>query len=316
MTEQYPQGKWLDKGAPSAAGSSGELEGRAVPPVAAAESDESWSGNETVIQAGGGSFAAQVAELWTYRELLRILIWREFKIRYRQTLLGAGWILLQPLLTMVVMSAIFGVMLRVPSHGVPYPIFVLSALLPWTFFASSINRACLSLVSNAHIITKIYFPRILIPASAVLAGLVDLLVCMVLLAGVFLVYGAAPSWRLLLLVPFTLVLAVVALAFSLWASAANVRYRDLSFVVPFVTQIWMYLTPVIYPLDLVPARYRFLIEINPMTPIVSAFRWAVTGDANLSPPLVTAVSLGLAGVLLLGGVMFFRRIDRNAAEVI
>jgi lipopolysaccharide transport system permease protein len=139
---------------------------------------------------------------------------------------------------------------------------------------------------------------------------------MVLLAGLLLAYGTAPSLRLLFIVPLTLVLALVALAFSLWASAANVRYRDLSFVVPFVTQIWMYLTPVIYPLDLVPARYRFLFEINPMTPVVSTFRWAVTGDANPSSPLVTAVSLGLAGVLLLGGVMFFRRIDRNMAEVI
>ena len=300
----------------SAAGSSGEPEGRAVPPMAAAESDESWSASETVIQAGGGSFASQVADLWAYRELLRILIWRELKVRYRQTLLGAGWILLQPLLTVVVMSTIFGAILRVPSHGVPYPIFVLSALLPWSFFASSINRACWSLLSNAHIITKIYFPRILIPVSAVLAGLVDLLVGMVLLAGVLLAYGTAPSLRLLFIVPLTLVLALVALAFSLWASAANVRYRDLSFVVPFVTQIWMYLTPVIYPLDLVPARYRFLFEINPMTPVVSTFRWAVTGDANPPPPLVTAVALGLAGVLLLGGVMFFRRIDRNMAEVI
>jgi lipopolysaccharide transport system permease protein len=284
--------------------------------VAVAESDESRPADETVIQAGGGSFLSQVSDLWAYRELLRILIWRELKVRYRQTLLGAGWILLQPLLTMVVMSVIFGFMLRVPSHGVPYPIFVLSALLPWSFFASSINRACWSLLSNAHIITKIYFPRILIPVSAVLAGLVDLLVCMVLLAGLLLVYGTAPSWRLLLVVPLTMLLTLVALAFSLWTSAANVRYRDLSFVVPFVTQIWMYLTPVIYPLDLVPARYRFLLEINPMTPMVSAFRWAVTGDASPTPPLVTAVSLGLAGVLLLGGMMFFRRVDRRAAEVI
>jgi lipopolysaccharide transport system permease protein len=293
----------------------GEPESRAVPPAEAAEA-AIWSGSETVIQAGGGSFAAQVADLWTYRELLRILVWRELKIRYRQTLLGAGWILLQPLLTLVVMSAVFGAMLRVPSHGVPYPIFVLSALLPWSYFASSINRGCLSLLSNAHIIRKIYFPRILIPISAVLAGLVDLLVGMVLLAGVLLLYGTPPSLRLALIVPLTLVLALVALAFSLWASAANVRYRDLSFVVPFVTQIWMYLTPVIYPLDLVPARYRFVLEINPMTPVVSAFRWAVTGDANPCPPLVNAVSLGLAGVLLLGGVMVFRHIDRNAAEVI
>jgi lipopolysaccharide transport system permease protein len=284
--------------------------------VEAAEADASWFGNETVIQAGGGSFAAQVADLWTYRELLRILIWRELKVRYRQTLLGASWILLQPLLTLVVMSAVFGAMLRVPSHGVPYPIFVLSALLPWSYFASSLNRACLSLLSNAHIIRKIYFPRILIPMSAVLAGLVDLLVGMVLLAGVLLVYGRTPSLRLLFIIPLTLMLSLVALAFSLWASAANVRYRDLSFVIPFATQIWMYLTPVIYPLDLVPARYRFLLEINPMTPVVSAFRWAVTGDANPCLPLVNALSLGLASGLLIGGVMFFRRIDRSAAEVI
>lgn len=302
--------------ADSAAGSSGEPEGRAVPPAAATASDENWAAQEIVIQAGGGSFAAQLAELWANRELLRILIWRELKIRYRQTLLGAGWILLQPLLMMVVLSAIFGAMLRVPSHGVPYPLFVLSALLPWNFFASSINRACWSLLSNARIIRKIYFPRILIPVAAVLAGLVDLLVGMLLLAGLLLIYGIAPSLRLLLIVPLTLLLALVALAFSLWASAANVRYRDLSFVVPFATQIWMYLTPVIYPLDLVPARYRFLLEINPMTPVVSAFRWAVTGNANSSPPLVTALSLGLAIVLLLGGVMFFRRVDRQAAEVI
>jgi lipopolysaccharide transport system permease protein len=204
----------------------------------------------------------------------------------------------------------------VPSHGVPYPIFVLSALLPWGYFASSINRACSSLLSNAHIIRKIFFPRILIPISAVLAGLVDLLVGMVLLAGVLLVYGTVPSLRLLFIVPLTLVLALVALAFSLWASAANVRYRDLSFVVPFVTQIWMYLTPVIYPLDLVPGRYRFLLEINPMTPVVSAFRWAVTGDASPSLPPMIAISLGLSGVLLFGGLIFFRRIDRDMAEVI
>lgn len=291
-------------------------EGQAFVPAKAAEPEASLVGDETVIQAGGGSFAAQIAELWSYRELLRILIWREFKVRYRQTLLGAGWILLQPLMTMIVMSMIFGVMLRVPSHGVPYPVFVLSALLPWNFFASSITRACHSLLSNAHIITKIYFPRILIPMAAVLAGLLDLLVCMTLLAGLLLVYGVSPSLRLLFLIPLILVLALVALAFSLWASAANVRYRDLSFVVPFVTQIWMYLTPVIYPLDLVPARFRFLIEINPMTAVVSAFRWAVTGDEIPCRPLVAAMSLGLSGLLLLGGVMFFRRVDRKAAEVI
>lgn len=300
----------------SVPGASGEPVGQAVPSVAAARSDEAWSANETLIQAGGGSFLSQVVDLWAYRELLRILIWRELKVRYRQTLLGAGWILLQPLITMVVMSTIFGTLLRVPSHGVPYPIFVLSALLPWNFFASSINRACSSLLSNAHIITKIYFPRILIPVSAVLAGLVDLLVGMVLLAGLLLVYSATPSPRLLLIIPLTMLLALVALAFSLWVSAANVRYRDLSFVTPFVTQIWMYLTPVIYPLDLVPARFRFLFEINPMTPIVSAFRWAVTGDAPPSPPSVLALSIGIAAGLLVGGAVFFRRIDRNMAEVI
>jgi lipopolysaccharide transport system permease protein len=303
--------------APEESGAAREHDGQASSPVtAAATSPVLRSAEETVIQAGGGSFGAQLADLWAYRELLRILIWRELKVRYRQTLLGAGWILLQPLLTVIVMSAIFGVMLRVPSHGVPYPLFVLSALLPWNFFASSINRACHSLLSNAHIISKIYFPRILIPMAAVLAGLLDLLVGMLLLAGLLLAYGTVPSLRMLLLVPLSLMLAVVALAFSLWASAANVRYRDLSFVVPFVTQLWMYLTPVIYPIDLVPARYRTLLEINPMTPIVSVFRWAVTGDALSSPPLVTAMSLTLAGVLLLGGVMFFRRVDRKAAEIL
>jgi lipopolysaccharide transport system permease protein len=271
---------------------------------------------ETIIEPGGGSFLAQLTNLWAYRELLRVLVWRELKVRYRQTLLGAGWILLQPLLTMTVFSIIFGVMLRVPSHDVPYPIFVLSALLPWNFFASSINRACWSLVTNSHLITKIYFPRILIPMAAVLAGLVDLLVCMTLLAGLFLLYGVAPAMHLLAIVPLVLLLALVALAICLWASGANVRYRDLSFVMPFATQIWMYLTPVVYPLDLVPARYRILLELNPMTPVVSAFRWAITGQASPTHPLTTALSLGATAALLVAGVAFFRRVDREAAEVI
>ncbi len=271
------------------------------------------------IQPTRGLAALNLRDLWEYRELLYFLVWRELKVRYKQTALGVAWIILQPVVSMVVFSFLFGELLKVPSGGVPYPLFAYSALLPWNYFASSLNRSSSSVVGNAHLITKVYFPRLIIPIAGVLSGLVDLGIAFLVLIGLMLYYGITPTAAVVLLPAFLLLAMVTALSFGLWLSALNVRFRDINYVVPFLTQVWMYLTPVIYGSTLVPERLRFLLGLNPMTAVVEGFRWALLGsrltDAQ-APGILFSASVVIMLVTLVGGLIFFRSTEKTFADIV
>ncbi len=274
-----------------------------------------------VIQATRGLSALQLRAVWEYRELLYFMVWRDVKVRYKQTALGVIWVVLQPLLSTLVFTVIFGILLEVPSNGLPYPIFAYAGLLPWQYFAGSLTRTSTNLVDNANLITKVYFPRLTIPISGVLSGLVDFAVGSVLLAVLMAIYRV-PLTPAVLLLPFFLLLAMVtALGFGLWLSALNVRYRDVKQLVPFLIQLWMYLTPVIWPVTIIPEQFRPLLALNPMTGVVSGFRWALLGDASAVTGLQAPVALFVLSVLiavavLVSGLFFFRSTERTFADII
>lgn len=262
---------------------------------------------------------AELRELVDSRELLFYLAWRDIKVRYKQAVLGVAWIVLQPVVSIVIFSLLFGRLLKVPSGDVPYPVFAYAALLPWNYFAGSLSRASGSLVGSAGLYTKVYFPRLVIPMSAILGGLVDLAISFVVLIGLMLVYGIAPSLLILTLPAFILLASITALGFSLWLSALNVRYRDVGHLVPFLVQIWMYATPVVYGTDLIPARWRSLLALNPMTTVTEGFRWALVGGpspGSATSPILVAGSLGLVVVVLVSGLVYFRRTERTFADVV
>ena len=274
-----------------------------------------------VIQPTRGLSSLQLRALWEYRELLYFLVWRDVKVRYKQTALGVAWIVLQPLVSTLVFTFIFGGLLNVPSNGLPYPIFAYAGLLPWQYFASSLTRTSTNLVDSANLITKVYFPRLVIPLSGVVSGLVDFAVGFVMLAVLMVIYRVPPTWALLLLPAFLLLAMATALGFGLWLSALNVRYRDIRQLVPFVVQIWMYLTPVIYPVTIIPQQLRPLLALNPMTGVVSGFRWALLGDSSAlaglqAPGILFALSVVIALVVLVSGLFFFRSTERTFADVI
>jgi lipopolysaccharide transport system permease protein len=272
-----------------------------------------------IIETSRGWFNLKLKAVWSYRELLYFLIWRDVKVRYKQTALGVAWVVVQPLISMLVYSGIFGVLLSVPTAGVPYPLFVLSGLLPWQYFAGSLTRSSNSLIENTNLITKIYFPRLMIPLSAVLSGLVDFSVSTVLLGVLMAFYRVAPTPAVLLLPAFLLLAILTALGFSLWLSALNVHYRDVKQLIPFITQIWMYLTPVVYGASLIPERYRWLLSLNPMTAAVSGFRWALLGGALYETPLsglLLLVSALISLLVLFSGAVYFRRTERTFADII
>jgi lipopolysaccharide transport system permease protein len=272
-----------------------------------------------VIEPSRGWSALQLRALWEYRELLYFMVWRDLKVRYKQTVLGVAWIVLQPVVAMVVFSLLFGGLLGVPSGEVPYPIFVYTALLPWNYFAGSLTRSSTSLVGSAHIITKVYFPRLVIPISGVVSGLVDFAIAFLVLIGLMVYYGVAPTPAIVLLPGFLLLAMLTALGFGLWLSALNVRYRDVNYLLPFLVQIWMYLTPVIYSTTLIPERFRFLMALNPMTGVVEGFRWALLGGylADARPPGgLFVVSVAITLLVLAGGLVFFRRTERTFADII
>jgi lipopolysaccharide transport system permease protein len=254
-------------------------------------------------------------ELWSYRELLYFLTWRDVKVRYKQTAIGAAWAVLQPLLTMLVFAVVFGVLMRVPSDGLPYPVFAYVALLPWTFFATALTRAGGSLVTDASLVTKVYFPRLLLPVSAVLSSALDFGVAFLLLLALMAWYGIAPGPAVVTIPLFLLLAFLTALGCSLWLSALNVRYRDIAYVTPFLIQIWFFLTPVAYPASLVPERWRALYGLNPMAGVVEGFRWALLGTAS-TPGLTLAVSVAVVVVIFLGGVFWFRRLEQGFADVV
>ena len=274
-----------------------------------------------VIQATRGLSALQLRAVWEYRELLYFLVWRDVKVRYKQTALGVTWVVLQPVISTLVFTFIFGLLLNVPSNGLPYPVFAYAGLLPWQYFASALTRTSSNLVDNTNLITKVYFPRLIIPLSGVVSSLVDFAVGLVMMAVLMVIYRVQLSWAVLLL-PFFLLLAMVtALGFGLWLSALNVRYRDIKQLLPFVVQLWMYVTPVIYPVTIIPAPLRPLLALNPMTGVVSGFRWALLGDASAvtgmqAPVLLFAISVVIAIVVLVTGLFYFRSTERTFADII
>ena len=278
----------------------------------------SEAGAVIVIEPSRGVAALQLGALWEYRELLGFLVWRDVKVRYKQTALGVAWIIVQPLVSMVIFSVLFGYLLQAPSNGVPYPIFAYAGLLPWTYFAGSLTRAAQSLVGSANLITKVYFPRLVIPLSGVVGGLVDFGVASLVLAGLMVWYRVPPTANIVWLPLFLLLAMATALGFGLWLGALNVRYRDVNYLVPFLVQIWMYVTPVIYSVTLIPERYRWLLALNPMTGVVEGFRWALLGGVmEAEPPgALFAVSVAITLVVLVSGAVFFRSTERTFADII
>jgi len=273
----------------------------------------------TIIEPSHGLASLRLGAIWEYRELLGFLVWRDIKVRYKQTFLGILWILLQPVVNIAVFSLLFGSLLSVPSGAVPYPIFLYTALLPWSYFSGSLTRSTTSVVNSSHLITKVYFPRLVIPISGVISGLVDFAIAFLVLIVLMLIYGIRPTSNIFLLPGFILLAMLTALGFGLWLSALNVRFRDINYTIPFIVQAWMYLTPVVYGTNLIPEPYRFLLALNPMTGVTAGFRWALLGNrlADASPPgALFPVSIGITLVVLLAGLFFFRTTERSFADII
>jgi lipopolysaccharide transport system permease protein len=269
----------------------------------------------TRIGPSKGWVSLKLRELFEYRELLYFLVWRDIKVRYKQTALGASWAIIQPFFTMVVFSLFFGRLAKVPSDGVPYPIFSFAALVPWTFFATSLINSSNSLVGSANLIKKVYFPRLAIPIATVLSGLVDFGIAFVMLIGMMLWYGIPLTAHTLWLPLFLLLAVATSLGVGLWLSAMNVEYRDVKYVVPFLTQFWMLATPVAYPSSLLSGKWRAVYAVNPMVGVVEGFRWSLLGTkTNLGP--IILVSSVTAAVILISGAFYFRRMERTFADVV
>lgn len=267
----------------------------------------------TVIEPSG-KMALRPREMWDYRELLFFLTWRDIKVRYKQTALGAAWAVLQPLATMAVFSIFFGRLAKIPSDGFPYPIWAYAGLLPWQLFSYALTESANSLVGSQALITKVYFPRLVIPISAALAGLVDFAIAFCLLLVFFMYYGIVPTWAIVTLPLFLLLAIATALGVGLWLSALNVNYRDVRYTIPFLTQFWLFITPIAYPSSLIPERWRALYGLNPMAGVVEGFRWALLGTAPPGPML--AVSTLVVVCLLVGGLFYFRRMERTFADIV
>jgi len=267
------------------------------------------------IEASAGWTSLNLRELWTFRELFYFLTWRDIKLRYKQTELGIAWAILQPFLTMIIFSLFFGRLAKIPSDGIPYPVFAFTALVPWMFFANGLTQASNSLVGNSNLITKVYFPRIMIPTSSVLSGAFDLALAFAVLLGM-LVYYRMPFNSAIFLLPFFLLQALIsALGAGLWFSAFNVKYRDVRFVMPFLIQIWMFATPIAYPSSLIPGSWRILYGLNPMVGVIEGFRCMLPGNQS-QPGLMIAVSSAVALVLLISGALYFRRVEKTFADVV
>jgi lipopolysaccharide transport system permease protein len=267
------------------------------------------------IRPSQGWRALSLRELWSYRELLFFLTWRDVKVRYKQTALGAAWALLQPTLAMVIFSLFFGRLAKMPSDGVPYPIFAYAALVPWTFFANGLTHSAASLVTSANLLRKVYFPRLIVPTATVLSEGVDFVLAFLLLLLLMLVYGLTPTARVVWLPLFVLLTVSTSLGVGFWLSALNVQYRDVRYVVPFLTQFWLFATPIAYPSSLVPMPWRALYGLNPMAGVVEGFRWALVGtSAAPGPTIIVSACASLA--LLVSGALYFRRLERTFADVV
>ncbi len=276
---------------------------------------EEHSGNapRTVIRASRGWVSVDLKELWASRELLYFFVWRDIKVRYKQTVIGGSWALIQPVMMMMVFSVVFGRLLNAPSNDVPYPLLTFSALLPWQLFAKAL-AASNSLISNRGLLTKVYFPRLLIPISGVLGGLPDFGIGMVLLAGLMLYYRVTPTAAIAALPLFFLFALVTGVAVALWLAALNVLYRDVQYALPFLTQVWMFATPVAYSSTLIPEKWRIIYGLNPMGGVVEGFRWALLGTSMPSWPLL-GISAIVVVLLAVSGLFFFRRVEHVFADV-
>lgn len=267
------------------------------------------------IEPSHGWRALRLSELWENRELVYFLTWRDIKVRYKQTLLGAAWAIIQPFFTMVVFSLFFGKLAGVPSDNVPYPLFTYAALVPWTFFANALNQSSNSLVQSATLIKRVYFPRLAIPLASVLSGAVDFVLAFTVLVGMMLFYGIVPSWHVVWLPLLFLLAFVTSLGVGLWLSTLNVQFRDVRHIVPFIVQFWLFATPIAYPSSLLDEPWRTIYGINPMVGVVEGFRWALLGTDTAPGPIILVSALAAVGILA-SGAFYFRRMEKNFADVV
>jgi len=274
----------------------------AAPPARFIHADDSWYGID-------------LRDLWEYRELLYFLVWRDVKVRYKQTLLGVAWVVLQPVLSTILFTVIFGFLVKIPSEGHPYALFAFCGLLPWIYFADSLNRGANGLIANANLISKIYFPRIFIPLASVIAPLLDFLLSFIILIAAIFVLGIPLTWHILALPLFAGLACLAALGAGLWLSALNVRYRDIAYAMPFLIQIWLYASPVVYSATLVPPRWRVLYAVNPLVAVIEGFRWSLLGDTKLDSAVVLIGVIAVA-IALFSGLIYFKRTEQVLADVI
>lgn len=268
-----------------------------------------------VVIRPGGRISLNLHDLWEHRELLYFFVWRDIKVRYKQTLLGVSWAVIQPVVAMVVFTLIFGRAANLPSEGLPYPLFVFGGLVVWTYFAAALASGSASLVANANLLTKVYFPRLIAPIAALVVPLVDFVIAFGILALLMLWYGAVPGWEAFAVIPLVVLAFVTALGATLWLAAANVRYRDIRQIIPFLTQIWFFATPVVYSLTMIPERWQWLVVLNPLASVATGFRWALLGSADLDLGAL-AISSAVAVVLLATGFVYFQRVERRFADIV
>ena len=269
------------------------------------------------IKPSKGLAALNLRDLWLYRELVYFMIWRDVKVRYKQTALGATWAIIQPVMTMLVFTFLFGRIAKLPTdNNIPYPIFSYTALLPWGLFVTALNQASRSLTSNQNMVTKIYFPRLVLPLASILSGLVDFVIAFVILIGLMIYYGVTPSINAVWALPLFLLLAIItALGVALWLAAINVQYRDVNYALPFMTQFWLFITPVAYSSNLISDKWQLLYSLNPMAGVVNGFRWALLGtDTGPGPDM--AVSVVISIIILIGGLFYFRNMEKTFADTI
>lgn len=268
------------------------------------------------IKPSKGLAALNLRDLWVYRELVFFMVWRDVKVRYKQTLLGMAWAVIQPVMTMLVFTFLFGKVAKLPTDGIPYPIFSYTALLPWGLFVTALNQGSRSLVAHNNMVTKIYFPRLILPMSSVFAGLVDFAIAFVILVGLMLYYQVTPAWQLLWTLPLFLLLGIItALGVALWLSAINVKYRDVNQALPFLTQFWLFITPVAYSSSVISEKWQLVYSLNPMAGVVNGFRWALLGSGN-GPDLALWISVAISVLILISGLYYFRSTEKTFADTI
>jgi len=267
----------------------------------------------TKIQPPTSAFDIDINELWNYRELLYFFVWKNIKVKYKQTIVGFAWVIIQPLFTMIIFSLFFGKLAKIPSNGLPYPIFYYSALLPWTYFANSLNQATNIMVENQRVITKIYFPRILLPLSSVISGLLDFFIAFLILIIMMIYYGIYPSFQSLFFILFLLLAVLTSLAAGIWLSAFNALYRDVKYTIGFIIQFWLFASPVAYPSSIVPGKWKLVYGLNPMVGVIDGFRWALLGKGKPPDSLFLVSTIGVL-IILITGIIYFQKIESVIAD--